>query len=303
MEFLDLTVEQLASGYIETEFTYECIYCDFKTFKTEIYNYNDKFYTALGMMQLHILIEHESSLNMLLNLSKKENGLSEHQVDLINMINKGYSDKQIANELKLKESTIRYQRFTLREKEKQSKIYLAIMKSLKQKPDDAFLNIHSNAKQVDERYIATKEDEEKVKQDFFESLDPLKLKLIPRKEKYKIIVLRLICQQLEKSKYSESELNDVLIDIYEDYASLKVNKITTSSDNIKGKTVPNSNIIVVSQKGTVGTAQADKNGKFEVKIPPMISGTSLEILVYDDNIFSILYKFQKIMVRKSLFTS
>ena len=63
------------------------------------------------MMQLHILIEHESSLNMLLNLSKKENGLSEHQVDLINMINKGYSDKQIANELKLKESTIRYQKF------------------------------------------------------------------------------------------------------------------------------------------------------------------------------------------------
>ena len=41
MEFLDLTVEQLASGYVETEFTYECIYCDFKTFKTEIYNYND----------------------------------------------------------------------------------------------------------------------------------------------------------------------------------------------------------------------------------------------------------------------
>ena len=36
MEFLDLTVEQLASGYVETEFTYECIYCDFKTFKTEI---------------------------------------------------------------------------------------------------------------------------------------------------------------------------------------------------------------------------------------------------------------------------
>ena len=44
MEFLDLTVEQLASGYIETEFTYECIYCDFKTFKTEIYNYNDSVY-------------------------------------------------------------------------------------------------------------------------------------------------------------------------------------------------------------------------------------------------------------------
>lgn len=54
------------------------------------------------------------------------------------MINKGYSDKQIASDLNLKESTIRYQRFTMREKEKQSKIYLAIMKNLKQKPDDSF---------------------------------------------------------------------------------------------------------------------------------------------------------------------
>ena len=221
MELTDLTIDQIANGYIETEFTYECIYCDFKTYKEEVYNYNNKFYTALGMIKLHIAIEHESSLNMLLSLSKKENGLSEHQVNLINMINKGYSDKQIASDLNLKESTIRYQRFTMREKEKQSKIYLAIMKNLKQKPDDSFLSIHNTAKQVDERYIATIEDEEKVKQDFFESLNPLKLKIIPRKEKYKIIVLRLICHQLTKSKYSETELNDVLKNIYEDYASLR----------------------------------------------------------------------------------
>ena len=109
--------------------------------------------------------------------------------------------------------------------------------------------------------------------------------------------------KIYSSKAGHAMMATQVISDYEDYASLKVNKITTSSDNIKGKTVPNSNIIVVSQKGTVGTAQADKNGKFEVKIPPMISGTSLEILVYDDNIFSILYKFQKVMVRKSLFTS
>lgn len=109
--------------------------------------------------------------------------------------------------------------------------------------------------------------------------------------------------KIYSSKAGHAMMATQVISDYEDYASLKVNKITTSSDNIKGKTVPNSNIIVVSQKGTVGTAQADKNGKFEVKIPPMISGTSLEILVYDDNIFSILYKFKKIMVRKSLFTS
>ena len=31
----------------------------------------------------------------------------------------------------------------------------------------------------------------------------------------------MICQQLTKSKYSETELNDVLKNIYEDYASLR----------------------------------------------------------------------------------
>ena len=75
--------------------------------------------------------------------------------------------------------------------------------------------------------------------------------------------------KIYSSKAGHAMMATQVISDYEDYASLKVNKITTSSDNIKGKTVPNSNIIVVSQKGTVGTAQADKNGKFEVKIPPM----------------------------------
>ena len=35
MELTDLTIDQIANGYIETEFTYECIYCDFKTYKQE----------------------------------------------------------------------------------------------------------------------------------------------------------------------------------------------------------------------------------------------------------------------------
>ena len=38
MELTDLTIDQIANGYIETEFTYECIYCDFKTYKEEVYN-------------------------------------------------------------------------------------------------------------------------------------------------------------------------------------------------------------------------------------------------------------------------
>ena len=95
------------------------------------------------------------------------------------------------------------------------------MENLRQKPDSNFLAIHSTAKQVDERYIATKEDEEKVKQDFFLSLDPLKLKSIPRKEKYKIIVLRILCETLTQKNYTEKQLNDILQPVYEDFASLR----------------------------------------------------------------------------------
>lgn len=90
---------------------------------------------------------------------------------------------------------------------------------------------------------------------------------------------------------------------YEDYVNLEVEKVTTSSNNVKGKTIPSSNVIVVSENGTVGTTQAKKNGEFEIEISPMVSGTNLEVLVYDNNIFSILYKFQKLVVKKGLFTS
>ncbi|WP_294390872.1 Ig-like domain-containing protein, partial [uncultured Clostridium sp.] len=70
-----------------------------------------------------------------------------------------------------------------------------------------------------------------------------------------------------------------------------------------GKTIPNSNIIIVSENGTVGTTQAKANGEFQVEISPMVSGTNIEVLVYDKKIFSILYKFEKLVVKKDLFTS
>ena len=54
-----------------------------------------------------------------------------------------------------------------------------------------------------------------------------------------------------------------VISDYEEYVNLEVDKVTTNSDNIKGKTIPNSNIIIVSENGTVGTTQAKANGEFQ----------------------------------------
>lgn len=109
--------------------------------------------------------------------------------------------------------------------------------------------------------------------------------------------------ELYPNKVGHAMMATQVISDYEDYVNLEVDKVTSNSDNIKGKTLPNSNIIVVSENGTIGTTQAKSNGDFELKISPMISGTNVEVLVYDKKIFSILYKFQKLVVKKELFTS
>lgn len=108
--------------------------------------------------------------------------------------------------------------------------------------------------------------------------------------------------RISPNKVGDAMIATQVISNYEEYVNLEVDKVTSNSDNIKGKTIPNSNIIILSENGTVGTTQAKANGEFQVKISPMISGTNIEVLVYDKKIFSILYKFEKLIVKKDLFT-
>ena len=54
------------------------------------------------------------------------------------------------------------------------------------------------------------------------SENPLVLKLIPRKDKYKIIILRKISELFNMDeKFSEQEVNNVLKSIYSDYVTLR----------------------------------------------------------------------------------
>ena len=109
--------------------------------------------------------------------------------------------------------------------------------------------------------------------------------------------------RISPNKVGHAMMATQVISDYEEYVNLEVDKVTSTSDNIKGKTVPNSNILIISENGTVGTTQAKANGEFKVKISPMVAGTNIEVLVYDKKIFSILYKFKKLVVKKDLFTS
>ena len=67
----------------------------------------------------------------------------------------------------------------------------------------------------------TDADKEKIITGYFESIEPLRLRLFPPKQKKKYIVLDMIMNQIENRVYSEKELNEVLEEIYPDFVTIR----------------------------------------------------------------------------------
>ena len=75
---------------------------------------------------------------------------------------------------------------------------------------------------VDDRYLITAEEREKIIKGAFQSLEPLVLRTIPPREKKKVVVLGRIAGELEPGRrYTEKELNAFLKAIHPDYATLR----------------------------------------------------------------------------------
>lgn len=134
--FWNASVDEIKKGYIYKADTceYTCLICGRSFTRGIIYNRDGVLYDAEKYMEVHIAAEHSSTFEFLLSLDKKYTGLTENQKNLLRLFHKGYSDSDIVKELDGgSTSTIRNHRFTLREKEKQAKIFLAIMEQLKKK--------------------------------------------------------------------------------------------------------------------------------------------------------------------------
>lgn len=217
--------EQLKNGYIEETEMYVCILCGSKVEKGFIYPQNNMLYEAEKFMKHHIEAEHESVFHYLIGLNKKLTGLTDHQNSLLRLFYEGRSDAEIQNELGIgSSSTIRNHRFVLKEKERQAKVFLAMMELLMEKDNHAptFLPLHKTATMVDDRYNITQKEQEDVEKKFFpEGLDG-RLAKFPRKEKQKLATLRVLIQRFENEKtYTEKEINHVLKDAYEDFVTLR----------------------------------------------------------------------------------
>lgn len=214
-------VEEIRNGYAEKEGYFICLHCGKKFKKGEIFKMNGAYYEAFLAVKMHLKIDHPAYFNDLLDFTS--HGLTEKQVELLKYMKQGVKDSEIAKKTNVAASTIRHQRFMFKEKAKQAKLYLAIIEAALADLDEMdSIEIHEGAKMVDERFCVSDKEEAKVLETMFDSFEPLKLKQFPAKDKKKIIVLRKIASKFVKGQeYSETEVNEILKAIYDDYVSIR----------------------------------------------------------------------------------
>lgn len=230
--FWDADIKNFKKGYSfdNENKEYFCLVCGQRYEEGVIYECDNKLLEAKKAIENHISKEHSSMFEVFLNMDKKYTGITEHQKNLLSYFYDGYSDKEIVDKLGGgSTSTIRNQRFTLKEKQKQAKVFLAIMELLEENKSkgkkvegENLVPIHKGATMVDERYAITEAEREVTLKTYFENSNELRLKSFPSKEKKKIIVLQKIITRFDNSKrYGEKEINNVLKAIFDDYVTLR----------------------------------------------------------------------------------
>ncbi|WP_027416293.1 DUF2087 domain-containing protein [Aneurinibacillus terranovensis] len=225
--FWNASVEEIKQGYVYEEATeeYICLICGRRFMDGVVYRKDDVFYEAKRFIHIHIAHEHSSMFDYLLDLDKKLTGLTDLQKSLVNYFHKGYSDSEIVKKFDGgSTSTIRNHRFTLREKAKQAKIYLAIMELVEQKTaaPQKFIPIHRTATMLDERYAITEQENEEILDAYFKDGLDGPLAEFPKKEKRKVAILKHIIKRFDYQKtYTEKEVNKILREVYDDYVTLR----------------------------------------------------------------------------------
>lgn len=226
--FWDAATEEIKKGYTESEECYKCIICEEEFTKGRIYQVESMLYDSRKAVELHILEKHSSTLEYLLGMNPSFTGLTEIQRELLVLIASGLTDKEIAIKLGVAQSTIRNHRFKLREKEKQARLFLAMMELISENTQkkvnildkDILRDAHKTATTIDDRYNITDKERESTIKNYMDESGAIKT--FPAKEKKKIIILSEVVKNFSKGKkYSEREINRILQRIFEDYATIR----------------------------------------------------------------------------------
>jgi len=219
----DATIEELVRGYTLQGGACKCLFCGEEYLCGDIFAFGSRLVDAPAAARLHMEQAHGGVFEALLAGGKKRTGLTEGQGRLLSLFYQGLPDRDIAARLGISDATVRFQRFHLRERARQAGAFLALFSLLEARAGQTDApKIHRGATMVDERYMTTDEEAQKVIDTFFSSLEPLKLKSLSSKEKKKLVLLRVIAGQFAVGRrYTEKQVNAVLKSIHEDYVTLR----------------------------------------------------------------------------------
>jgi hypothetical protein len=161
--FWQASLEEIKQGYrfdgAAGEFT--CLICGRTFADGVVYPHGETLYEARRYVAVHIGECHRSVFHFLLDLDKKLTGLTEHQKTILDLFYAGMADNEVAKELGAgSTSTVRNHRFALRERQKQAKVFLAIMELLAERvpKKSSFIELPRATKNVDEMIRRTADD-------------------------------------------------------------------------------------------------------------------------------------------------
>lgn len=219
-------VEDLKKGYTPNGEGFVCLFCGRAVEQGLVYPEDGFFYEAEKYMRRHIEQAHGSAFDALIALDKKATGLTDHQNALLRLFHAGRSDDAIKNELGIGSvSTIRNHRFALKEKERQARIFLALMELSKDRSGErttAFVAPHPQARLMDDRYNLTEDEEREILRSAFPDGSDGPLRTFDLQEKQRLAVLRHLASRLDDQRaYTEKEINAALQPFYADYAILR----------------------------------------------------------------------------------
>ncbi|MGO4733809.1 DUF2087 domain-containing protein [Paenibacillus sp. 2KB_22] len=222
------SLEEIKRGYMEEGAAYTCVCCGYRTEAGIIYPEEGVLYEAARYMRVHIEKIHGSVFEYLLELDKSVTGLSDVQRGLLAQFHEGKKDVEVQKALGIgSASTIRNHRFVLKEKERQAKIFLALMELLKSKDTQAPAEWVSSVTRHGHTihpgsFDITEQDREKVLNKYFSEGTGGPLTTFHMQQKHKYIVLTEIAKRFDPERqYSEKQVNELLKEVHDDYVEIR----------------------------------------------------------------------------------
>lgn len=213
-----LTEAMLLDGFVTRDEDFVCLYCGEHFNKEQIYDLDGGLFNGHYAAKNHVEKKHGGPLKAMLSLSGEVTGISETQRNLMQLLSLDLTDHEIAEQLDISPSTIRNHRFKLKEKKRQALYFIAVMDLL----EDVNQKLQANEltiRNYDERFQINDKERSKVLQTFINEEGRAS---IPRKEKSKIILLQQLAASFSDQKiYSETEVNQLIMTMFDDYVSIR----------------------------------------------------------------------------------